>query len=152
MHNANPSPSQLVDMSTALFSQLDKTGTDTVVLQTVLGQFEAFLEVRDNCVCPFLSRWHVVGVNSHLVPFFCWMLPQAELRATRPSTSTDTRVHACVYMVSPTGREVKESDVLMMKAIHSRVNLVPVSDTHPLQKHIIAHASKAHSRVSRIAW
>lgn len=29
-------------------------------------------------------------------------------------------------MLSPTGREVKESDLLIMRAIHHRVNLIPV--------------------------
>mmetsp|Transcript_2072 Transcript_2072/g.5125 ORF Transcript_2072/g.5125 Transcript_2072/m.5125 type:complete len:268 (+) Transcript_2072:2-805(+) len=38
----------------------------------------------------------------------------------------DTRIHACIYMLSPTGRGVKASDLHVMKAIHSKVNLIPV--------------------------
>ncbi|KAI8847012.1 Septin-domain-containing protein [Chytridium lagenaria] len=45
---------------------------------------------------------------------------------------TDTRVHACLYFVAPTGHSLKPLDVEFMKRLHHRVNLIPViakSDT-----------------------
>ncbi|KAJ1650856.1 Septin spn4 [Dispira simplex] len=44
----------------------------------------------------------------------------------------DMRVHACLYFIRPTGHTLKPQDVLAMKAIGSRVNMIPViakSDT-----------------------
>ncbi|KAJ1985549.1 Septin spn4 [Dimargaris cristalligena] len=38
----------------------------------------------------------------------------------------DMRVHACLYFIRPTGHTLKPLDVLAMKAIGSRVNLIPV--------------------------
>lgn len=38
----------------------------------------------------------------------------------------DTRVHACIYIISPTGRSLTALDVTTMKAIHSKVNLIPI--------------------------
>ncbi|KAJ3212357.1 hypothetical protein HDU67_003874 [Dinochytrium kinnereticum] len=45
---------------------------------------------------------------------------------------TDTRVHACLYFIAPTGHSLKPLDIEFMKRLHHRVNLIPViakSDT-----------------------
>ena len=44
----------------------------------------------------------------------------------------DTRVHACLYFIAPTGHGLKPLDVEFLKKIHRKVNIVPVigkSDT-----------------------
>jgi len=44
----------------------------------------------------------------------------------------DNRVHCCFYFISPTGHGLKPLDVEFMKALHNKVNIVPViakSDT-----------------------
>lgn len=44
----------------------------------------------------------------------------------------DTRVHACLYFIAPTGHSLKPLDIEFMKKIGTRVNLIPViakSDT-----------------------
>ncbi|KAH6573500.1 hypothetical protein BASA50_000969 [Batrachochytrium salamandrivorans] len=44
----------------------------------------------------------------------------------------DTRVHACLYFISPTGHSLKPLDIEFMKRLAGRVNLIPViakSDT-----------------------
>jgi septin 7 len=44
----------------------------------------------------------------------------------------DTRVHACLYFIAPTGHSLKSMDVEFMKYLHDKVNLIPViakSDT-----------------------
>ncbi|CAM9966163.1 septin-5-like isoform X1 [Lampetra fluviatilis] len=38
----------------------------------------------------------------------------------------DTRVHCCLYFISPYGHGLKPLDVEFMKALHNKVNIVPV--------------------------
>lgn len=38
----------------------------------------------------------------------------------------DNRVHCCLYFISPYGRGLKPIDVKFMKALHNKVNIVPV--------------------------
>ncbi len=38
----------------------------------------------------------------------------------------DRRVHACLYFIEPMGNELRPLDVLTMKALSSRVNLIPL--------------------------
>lgn len=38
----------------------------------------------------------------------------------------DTRVHACLYFIAPTGHGLKPLDVQFMKRIHEKVNIIPV--------------------------
>ncbi|XP_038622723.1 septin-10 isoform X2 [Tachyglossus aculeatus] len=38
----------------------------------------------------------------------------------------DTRIHACLYFLSPTGHSLKTLDLLTMKALDSKVNIIPV--------------------------
>ena len=44
----------------------------------------------------------------------------------------DTRVHACLYFIAPTGHSLKAVDIEFMKRLSPKVNLIPViakSDT-----------------------
>lgn len=44
----------------------------------------------------------------------------------------DTRVHCCLYLIAPTGHSLKALDLVTMKKLHDKMNLVPViakSDT-----------------------
>ena len=38
----------------------------------------------------------------------------------------DSRVHACLYFIAPTGHGLKPLDVEVMKKIHKKVNIIPV--------------------------
>lgn len=38
----------------------------------------------------------------------------------------DTRVHCCLYFVNPIGHGLKPTDIEVMKALHNKVNIVPV--------------------------
>ena len=49
----------------------------------------------------------------------------AETRVNRVPIP-DSRVHACLYFVAPTGHCLKPLDVEFMKRIHERVNIIPV--------------------------
>ena len=50
-----------------------------------------------------------------------------ELRANRNRLDFhDTRIHACLYFISPTGHSLKALDLHTMKALDQKVNLVPI--------------------------
>lgn len=56
---------------------------------------------------------------------------EAETKINRSST-TDKRIHACLYFIEPTGHSLKPLDIAFMKEVHQKVNLIPViakSDT-----------------------
>lgn len=38
----------------------------------------------------------------------------------------DTRVHCCLYFINPIGHGLKPLDIIVMKALHDKVNIVPV--------------------------
>uniref|UniRef100_A0A4X2K8U6 Septin n=1 Tax=Vombatus ursinus TaxID=29139 RepID=A0A4X2K8U6_VOMUR len=38
----------------------------------------------------------------------------------------DSRIHACLYFISPTGHSLKTLDLLTMKSLDSKVNIIPV--------------------------
>ncbi|XP_017061469.1 septin-2 [Drosophila ficusphila] len=52
---------------------------------------------------------------------------QEELKIQRSMASAqDGRVHACLYFICPTGHGLKAMDLVCMKQLDSRVNIVPV--------------------------
>lgn len=56
---------------------------------------------------------------------------EAESRINR-SAITDTRIHALLYFIEPTGHSLRALDVQLMKLVHEKVNLIPIiakSDT-----------------------
>ncbi|XP_044516216.1 septin-8-like [Gracilinanus agilis] len=38
----------------------------------------------------------------------------------------DTRVHVCLYFITPTGHSLKSLDLVTMKRLHSKVNIIPI--------------------------
>uniref|UniRef100_V9KB54 Septin n=1 Tax=Callorhinchus milii TaxID=7868 RepID=V9KB54_CALMI len=38
----------------------------------------------------------------------------------------DTRIHACLYFISPTGHSLKSLDLVTMKKLDSKVNIIPI--------------------------
>merc|ERR1719187_1574062 len=50
---------------------------------------------------------------------------EAETRVKR-EVLPDSRVHACLYFIAPSGRGLKMIDVEFMKRIHHKVNIIPV--------------------------
>ena len=52
---------------------------------------------------------------------------QEELKVKRSlHTYHDTRIHACLYFIAPTGHSLKSLDLVTMKALDSKVNIIPV--------------------------
>jgi len=50
---------------------------------------------------------------------------EAENKVNRTNIA-DTRIHACVYFIQPTGHSLKPLDIEVMKRLHTKVNLIPV--------------------------
>ena len=49
-----------------------------------------------------------------------------ELTAMRDRYIQDTRIHCCLYFISPTGHALRPIDVIVMKKLSEVVNVVPV--------------------------
>lgn len=49
-----------------------------------------------------------------------------ELTAMRDRYILDTRIHCCLYFISPTGHSLRAIDVIVMKKLSEVVNVVPV--------------------------
>jgi len=67
----------------------------------------------------------------------------AETRVNRVAKMPDSRVHACLYFIAPSGHGLKPLDVEFMKRLHDKVNIIPVigkADT--LTPDEIAHFKK----------
>ncbi|GFT07820.1 septin-2 [Trichonephila clavipes] len=55
------------------------------------------------------------------------MFLQEELKIKRSLvTYHDTRIHACLYFISPTGHGLKSIDLVCMKKLDSKVNIIPI--------------------------
>jgi len=77
---------------------------------------------NSNCWDPVISY-----VESQYEAFL-----DAETRVNRVTAMPDTRVHACLYFIAPSGHGLKPLDVEFMKRLHDKVNIIPVigkSDT-----------------------
>jgi septin 3/9/12 len=48
------------------------------------------------------------------------------LTATRDRYIQDTRVHCCLFFISPTGHALKPIDIVVLKKLSEVVNVVPV--------------------------
>lgn len=46
--------------------------------------------------------------------------------AMNRTSFTDQRIHACLYFIEPTGHSLKPLDIVVMKKLHKKVNLIPV--------------------------
>ncbi|EFP89450.1 cell division control protein [Puccinia graminis f. sp. tritici] len=49
-----------------------------------------------------------------------------ELTAQRDKYIQDTRIHCCIYFISPTGHGLRPIDIIVMKKLSEVVNIVPV--------------------------
>ncbi|EDQ89816.1 uncharacterized protein MONBRDRAFT_16664, partial [Monosiga brevicollis MX1] len=52
---------------------------------------------------------------------------QEEIKTQRDlAQHEDTRVHACLFMLAPTGHTLKSLDLEVLRALHEKVNVIPV--------------------------
>ena len=57
----------------------------------------------------------------------CEKYLQEELKIHRNQTPVnDSRVHVCLYLISPVGHGLRSIDLVTMKQLDSKVNLIPI--------------------------
>lgn len=77
-----------------------------------------------------------------------------ELTAMRDRYIQDTRIHCCLYFISPTGHSLRAIDVIVMKKLSEVVNVVPViakADSLTLEERE-AFKQKVHMTTPRKSW
>uniref|UniRef100_A0A3P9M0Y6 Neuronal-specific septin-3 n=2 Tax=Oryzias latipes TaxID=8090 RepID=A0A3P9M0Y6_ORYLA len=82
---------------------------------------------NDNCWEP-ISKY----INEQYEKFL-----KEEVNITRKKRIPDTRVHCCLYFISPTGHSLRQLDVEFMKRLSHSVNIIPViakSDTMTVEE------------------
>lgn len=67
---------------------------------------------------------HVSYFQHFLSQFDTWLAE--ETRVPRDTRLADTRVHACLYFISPNGHGLRTIDVETMRSLHRKVNIIPV--------------------------
>ncbi|XP_077425862.1 neuronal-specific septin-3 isoform X2 [Vanacampus margaritifer] len=71
---------------------------------------------NDNCWEPICKY-----INEQYEKFL-----KEEVNITRKKRIPDTRVHCCLYFISPTGHSLRQLDVEFMKRLSHSVNIIPV--------------------------
>lgn len=71
---------------------------------------------NDNCWEP-ISKY----INEQFEKFL-----KEEVNITRKKRIPDTRVHCCLYFISPTGHSLRQLDMEFMKCLSHSVNIIPV--------------------------
>uniref|UniRef100_A0A8C5HDK8 Neuronal-specific septin-3 n=3 Tax=Gouania willdenowi TaxID=441366 RepID=A0A8C5HDK8_GOUWI len=71
---------------------------------------------NDNCWEP-ISKY----INEQFEKFL-----KEEVNITRKKRIPDTRVHCCIYFISPTGHTLRQLDMEFMKRLSHSVNIIPV--------------------------
>ncbi|KAK2816936.1 hypothetical protein Q5P01_025127 [Channa striata] len=71
---------------------------------------------NDNCWEP-ISKF----INEQYEKFL-----KEEVNITRKKRIPDTRVHCCLYFISPTGHSLRQLDIEFMKRLSHSVNIIPV--------------------------
>jgi len=51
---------------------------------------------------------------------------EAETKVSRSPCMADSRVHACLYFIAPSGHGLKPLDIEFMNKLHDKVNIIPV--------------------------
>jgi len=118
-----PGPSQRLKKTVAIDSHNVLLKEKGVNLTLTIVDTPGFGDAVDNSNCwdPVISF-----VESQYEKFL-----DAETRVNRVQMP-DSRVHACLYFIAPSGHGLKPLDVEFMRKIHDKVNVIPVigkSDT-----------------------
>ena len=114
----------------------EKEETDTVSEQTLQVETHHSM-LEENGVRLSLTVVDTPGFGENVDNSECWHpiveyiddqfdnYLEGETRVERVEVS-DTRVHACLYFIAPTGHGLKPLDVEVMRRIHHKVNIIPV--------------------------
>jgi len=114
----------------------ESEGTDCVTEQTLAVETHHSL-LEENGVKLSLTVVDTPGFGENVDNSECWEpiveyidhqldnYLEGETRVERVEV-VDTRVHACLYFIAPTGHGLKPLDVEVMRRIHDKVNIIPV--------------------------
>ena len=109
--------------------QVNKEDSFGPVVDYVDSQFEAYLQ----------GKWSYVKIRKHAVirkivsyiadkSLYCvYITFSEELKIKRNlSNFHDSRVHACLYFITPNGHGLKSIDLVCMKKLDAKVNIIPI--------------------------
>uniref|UniRef100_A0A3P9KIS9 Neuronal-specific septin-3 n=1 Tax=Oryzias latipes TaxID=8090 RepID=A0A3P9KIS9_ORYLA len=94
---------------------------------------------NDNCILlpwPHAPWFHWEPISKYINEQYEKFLKE-EVNITRKKRIPDTRVHCCLYFISPTGHSLRQLDVEFMKRLSHSVNIIPViakSDTMTVEE------------------
>ncbi len=74
---------------------------------------------------PFFSDSYKSIVEFIDAQFEAYLQEELKIKRTLHSYH-DTRIHACLYFIAPTGHSLKSLDLVTMKKFDSKVNIIPV--------------------------
>ncbi|XP_016113254.1 septin-8-like, partial [Sinocyclocheilus grahami] len=83
----------------------------------------SFLRISRRSLSPCNSYQHIVDyIDTQSESYL-----QEELKIKRSLHNyLDSRIHACLYFIAPSGHSLKSLDLVTMKKLDSKVNIIPV--------------------------
>jgi len=116
--SAHPGPSKRLKKTIGVETNKVVLKEGGVNLSLTIVDTPGFGDAVDNSSCwdPILAY-----VESQYEAFL-----EAETKVNRLPNMSDTRVHACLYFISPSGHGLKPLDIEFMKQLHDKVNIIPV--------------------------
>jgi len=113
-----PGPSQRLKKTVAVETNKVMMKEGGVNLNLTIVDTPGFGDAVDNSDC-----WNPVlnYVESQYEAFL-----EAETKVSRNPCMSDTRVHACLYFIAPSGHGLKPLDIEFMSKLHDKVNIIPV--------------------------
>uniref|UniRef100_A0A672K939 Septin 8a n=1 Tax=Sinocyclocheilus grahami TaxID=75366 RepID=A0A672K939_SINGR len=112
---------------TLSFSQNVLDSLEEITCIKILSNIDAnklmHIAIPDFLQCVFLSYKPIVDyIDTQFENYL-----QEELKIKRSLFNYhDTRIHICLYFISPTGHSLKSLDLVTMKKLDSKVNIIPI--------------------------
>ena len=96
--------------------QINKEDSFKSIVDYIDNQFESYLQ-EELKITRNLVRIQV---------FFCFTFVQCRLLFIFQSLYHDSRIHVCLYFITPNGHGLKSIDLVCMKKLDSKVNIIPI--------------------------
>ena len=96
--------------------QINKEDSFKSIVDYIDNQFESYLQ-EELKITRNLVRIQV---------FSCLTFVQCRLSFIFQSLYHDSRIHVCLYFITPNGHGLKSIDLVCMKKLDSKVNIIPI--------------------------